>query len=266
MDIRLLSWNVNGLKAISQKEVLPGVSFSGLLQDEKPDVVSLQETKADRLSVSREMTRIPGYFFYINPAERKGYSGVALYSRTEPESVETGGLGPDFDQEGRIITARFPGFLLMNVYFPNGGASEERLAYKLRFYDAFLTRVKQLDAAGERIVICGDVNTAHTPLDLARPKENEKVSGFLQVEREWIDQLLSAGFIDTFRLFHQDGGRYSWWDYKTRARSRNVGWRIDYFFVNNRLKGYVTGAGIRTDILGSDHCPVTLMLTPGGDR
>ncbi|MDD1724302.1 MAG: exodeoxyribonuclease III [Methanospirillum sp.] len=263
MEVRLLSWNVNGLKAISGKEVLPGVSFSGLLRDEEHDIVCLQETKADHLLLPGEIKRIPGYFFYINPAERKGYSGVALYCRTEPDSVTTGGLGPEFDREGRIITARFPGFLLMNVYFPNGGASEERLSYKLRFYDAFLAWVQRFDAAGEGIVICGDVNTAHTPLDLARPKENEQVSGFLRVEREWIDRLLAAGFTDTFRLYSPEGGQYSWWDYKTRARSRNVGWRIDYFFVNNRLKGSVTGAGIRSDIMGSDHCPVTLTLNHG---
>lgn len=256
----LYSWNVNGIRAISGKEVLPGVLFPGLFSHAKPDVLCLQETKADIQTLKSDITRIPGYFFYLNPAVRKGYSGVGMYSKTEPESVETGGLGPEFDIEGRIITVKFPEFILINVYFPNGGASEERLAFKLRFYDAFLEKIRVLDAAGEKIIFCGDVNTAHKPIDLARPKENEKVSGFLPIEREWIDKVIAAGFHDSFRLFSDEKDRYSWWDYKTRARSRNVGWRIDYFFVNNAIKPFITGAGIRNDILGSDHCPVTLSL------
>ena len=256
----LYSWNVNGIRAIAGKEVLPGVLFPELLNHESPDVLCLQETKADIKALKPEITRIPGYFFYINPAERKGYSGVAMYTRTEPTSIMTGGLSSEFDTEGRIITARFPEFVLMNVYFPNGGASEERLDFKLRFYDAFLEKIIAMNAAGERIVFCGDINTAHRPIDLARPKENEKVSGFLPIEREWIDRVIAAGFHDSFRLFFEDGDRYSWWDYKTRARQRNVGWRIDYFFVNDALKPFVTRAGIRDDIMGSDHCPVTLTL------
>lgn len=259
-EYRLLSWNVNGLRAVSGKDILPDTSFTEFLTKEKPDVLCLQETKADIQSLKQSVTRIPDYFFYINPAQRKGYSGVALYSRIEPEEVETGGLGHEFDHEGRIITARFTDFLLMNVYFPNGGASDERLAFKLRFYDAFLELVKRLDRDGVPLVICGDVNTAHTSIDLARPKENETVSGFLPEEREWIDRLIDSGFVDTFRLFQTEGGYYSWWDYKTRARLRNVGWRIDYFFVNERMRPYVSTAAIRADIMGSDHCPVTLTL------
>ena len=256
----LFSWNVNGLRAVSGKEVLPGVTFPGFLSREKPDILCLQETKADSHTLTTDISRIPGYFFYLNPAERKGYSGVALYTRTEPDSIEFGGLGPEFDHEGRIITARYPDFTLMNVYFPNGGASDDRLPYKLRFYDAFLDKIREMDQNGEQVIFCGDVNTAHTPADLARPKENEQVSGFLPVEREWIDRVIGAGFIDTFRIFSKEPGQYSWWDYKTRARMRNVGWRIDYFFVNTRLKQFVTGAGIRPDIMGSDHCPVTLSV------
>lgn len=259
-EYTLYSWNVNGLRAVSSKEVLPGVRFPGLPAHEGLDILCLQETKADAHALKSDITRIPEYFFFINPAERKGYSGVAMYSRTEPESIELGGLSPEFDTEGRIITARFPEFVLMNVYFPNGGASDERLAFKLRFYDAFLEKIKAMDAAGERIIFCGDVNTAHKPIDLARPKENEQVSGFLPIEREWIDRVIAAGFHDSFRLFSDEGNQYSWWDYKTRARSRNVGWRIDYFFVNNAVKPFITGAGIRNDIMGSDHCPVTLTL------
>lgn len=260
-EYRLLSWNVNGIRAVSGKEILPGLLFNGFLQHEKPDILCLQETKADAHTLSPEISRIPGYFFYINPAERKGYSGVALYTKDEPDSIEFGGLGPDFDTEGRIITARYPEFTLMNVYFPNGGASEERLAYKLRFYDAFLSKIQDMEKEGERIIFCGDVNTAHTPIDLARPKENEQVSGFLQIEREWIDKVISAGYLDSFRYFSTEGNQYSWWDYKTRARTRNVGWRIDYFFVNKILIPYMAETGIRNDIMGSDHCPVTLTLS-----
>ncbi|NLV27336.1 MAG: exodeoxyribonuclease III [Methanomicrobiales archaeon] len=258
---QLFSWNVNGLRAVSGKEILPGVTLSGFFPREKPDIFCLQETKADSHTLNPDITRIPGYFFYINPAERKGYSGVALYSKTEPESVEMGGLGPEFDQEGRIITARYPEFTLLNVYFPNGGASDDRLSYKLRFYDAFLNKILELEENGERVIFCGDVNTAHQPVDLARPKENEHVSGFLQVEREWIDKVIGEGFIDSFRMISTEKDQYSWWDYKTRARTRNVGWRIDYFFVTEKLKMNISGAGIRTDIMGSDHCPVTLALS-----
>jgi exodeoxyribonuclease-3 len=260
-EYRILSWNINGLRALSgKKELLPDTSFSDLLKIETPDIVCLQETKAGSKDLPKNITRIPDYFFFLNSAERKGYSGVALYTRNEPELLEMGGLGPAFDNEGRIITARYADFILLNVYFPNGGASDERLDFKLKFYDAFLDKVTSLNRAGERLIICGDVNTAHTPDDIARPKENEKLSGFLPIEREWIDKLISAGFKDTFRLFCKEGGHYTWWDYKTHARTRNVGWRLDYFFVNERMLPFVTGAGIRSDVMGSDHCPVTLTI------
>jgi len=256
----LYSWNVNGIRAVSGKEVLPGISFSQFLIHEKPDILCLQETKADIHTLPPEITRIPGYFFYINPAERKGYSGVAMYSRTEPVSIEPGGLSPEFDTEGRMIIARYPEFVLFNVYFPNGGASDERLAFKLRFYDAFLEKIKAMNASGERIIFCGDVNTAHKPIDLARPKENELVSGFLPVEREWIDRVIEAGFFDSFRLFSDEPEQYSWWDYKTRARARNVGWRIDYFLVSRSFLPVVKDAFIHEEITGSDHCPVGIIM------
>ena len=257
---RILSWNVNGLRAISGKEIKEGQKFPDFLISDHPDICCLQETKVDAKSLPAELSRIGDYFFYLNPAERKGYSGVALYSRSEPVEITYGFGIPEFDHEGRTIRARYPEFTLYAIYFPNGGASEDRLAYKLRFYGAFLDHIRERDAAGERIVICGDVNTAHHPIDLARPKENETVSGFLPVERTWLDQLINAGFIDTFRLYESAGGHYTWWDYKTRARSRNVGWRIDYFFVNRRLRDHVRSAGIRSEVMGSDHCPVELVL------
>ena len=251
---------MNGLRAIAGKEIYENFTFPDFLIHDSPEICCLQETKVDAKSLPQELHRIGNYFFYLNPAERKGYSGVGLYTKTEPEEVLYGFGTPEFDHEGRTIIARYPEFTLYTIYFPNGGASEDRLAFKLRFYDAFLDHIKERDVAGDRIVICGDVNTAHTPLDLARPKENEKVSGFLPIEREWLNRLVSAGFIDTFRLFEADGGHYTWWDYKTRARSRNVGWRIDYFFVNERMRDHVLSSPIRTEILGSDHCPVELVI------
>ena len=161
-----------------------------------------------------------------------------------------------FDWEGRVIEADFGDFILLNVYFPNGKASPERLSYKMDFYCHFLARVDALRKDGCNVIICGDVNTAHRKIDLARPGPNSKVSGFLPVEREWIDELLSHGFADTFRMFNSEPENYSWWDYKSRARERNVGWRIDYFFVDTELSKRVSGAFILTDVMGSDHCPV----------
>ncbi len=261
MRIRLLSWNVNGIRAIFPKEVEreSHLSFSEFLVSDIPDIVGLQETKVDSKKIPIEITRIPGYLFYLNPASRKGYSGTGLYSRIEPVSVENV-FHPDFRDEGRIIIARYSLFTLCNVYFPNGGRSPERLEYKIHFYDAFLQFLLKRRDEGERMIICGDVNTAHTEDDLARPKENETVSGFLPIEREWISRLIESNFIDTFRLFSKGNGHYSWWDYKSRARERNVGWRLDYFFVDRSLLDNVVASSIRTEIYGSDHCPVELVL------
>ena len=193
-------------------------------------------------------------------AERRGYSGVSIFSRLQPIDVRRG-LGIDrFDVEGRVLVARYPSFLLYNIYFPNGKANQERLQFKLDFYDRFLEHVVALAQSGESIVICGDYNTAHEERDLARPKENVKVSGFLPEERAWMDRLTASGFVDTFRMFNSEGGHYTWWDMKTRARERNIGWRLDYFFVSENLRKSVAEASILADIQGSDHCPVSLTL------
>ncbi|PKL59356.1 MAG: exodeoxyribonuclease III [Methanomicrobiales archaeon HGW-Methanomicrobiales-4] len=257
---RILSWNVNGLHAIAGKEIWDGQNFPEFLIHDNPDICCLQETKVDAKSLPAEVSRIGNYFFYLNPAERKGYSGVGLYTRREPEEIKYGFGYSEFDHEGRVIIGRYPEFTLYSVYFPNGGASDERLGFKLRFYDAFLNHIKERNEAGDRIVVCGDLNTAHFPIDLARPKENSMVSGFLPIEREWLDRFIDAGFIDTFRLFKSDGDNYTWWDYKTKARSRNVGWRIDYFFVNERMRSHVLSSVIRSEVMGSDHCPVELVI------
>jgi exodeoxyribonuclease-3 len=252
--IRLLSWNVNGIRAVDRKK-----GFDWFFKD-KPDVLCLQETKALPEQVPAAMQEVEGYHVSFASAKRKGYSGVAVYSRPEPANV-TAGLGvKKFDVEGRTLVIDYDDFLLYNIYYPNGGASEERLRYKMAFYAAFLKEVVKQKKKGRNLVICGDVNTAHTEIDLARPKGNEKNSGFLPEERAWMDKFLKRGFVDTFRMFNQDPGQYSWWDYKTRARERDVGWRIDYFFVNEEFKDNVKDAFILKDIMGSDHCPVGIQI------
>lgn len=210
--------------------------------------------------VPPQLRAMPGYFSYFGSGVRRGRDGVALLTKAEPLSVKyTLGI-EGFDDEHRAIVADYGQFLLFNVYFPNGKASKERLEYKLKFYDLFLEHINRLKAEGMKIVICGDLNTAHKEIDLARPKSNEKISGFLPVERAWMDRLIEKGFFDTFRIFHAEGENYSWWDLKTRARERNVGWRIDYFFVSESLQDAVLSAFILKDVTGADHCPVGIEL------
>lgn len=252
--MELLSWNVNGIRAVERK------GYWDWVCNNQADIICLQETKAHEEQLSKKIKNIPGFHSYFSQPERKGYSGVALYSRQEPLEVSYSFGDEKFDDEGRVILARYPDFLLYNIYFPNGKASRERLRYKMDFYESFLEKVRRFLQQGEKIVICGDVNTAHREIDLARPKENEKTSGFLPEEREWIDRLLEVGFIDTFRVFNQEGENYSWWDLKTRARERNVGWRIDYFIISENLKDRLKDAFILPEVYGSDHCPIGIKL------
>jgi len=252
--MKIISWNVNGIRAIAKK------GFADWVKKENPDILCLQETKATEEQIPKDIKSLPYKQFYLSASSRKGYSGVGLLTKIEPNSVSYGLGVEEFDREGRVISADYGDFILFNVYFPNGKASKERLDFKLRFYDKFLEVVRDLKDKGRGVIICGDVNTAHKEIDLARPKENEKVSGFLPIEREWIDKLLASGFVDTFRMFVKEGGHYSWWDYKSRARERNVGWRIDYFFVSENLKDRVKDAFILSDVYGSDHCPVGIIF------
>lgn len=252
----LLSWNVNGIRAAERK------GFLDWFQEVRPDVLCLQETKAHPDQLSAQLKEVPGYDSHFCAAERKGYSGVAVYSKHQPEAVRCGFGVEKFDSEGRTLRVDYGDFILYNIYFPNGGASDERLQYKLDFYKAFLSHVRKEMRAGKKVVICGDVNTAHTDIDLARPKQNVKNSGFMPVERAWIDRFLKAGLVDTFRLKYPDKvDQYTWWDMKTRARDRNVGWRIDYFFVSENLVPHVKKVFIMPDVMGSDHCPVGLTLS-----
>lgn len=253
--MRLLSWNVNGVRAAAKKGLLEWFG------KEKPDALCLQETKAAPEQLGPELREPPGYRAEWDWAEKKGYSGVVTYARPSPRESRRGMGAPQYDREGRVVTSVFPEFTLFNVYFPNGKASPERLAYKMAFYEDFLKLLERCKKRGERnLVICGDVNTAHKPIDLARPKENEKISGFLPQERAWLDKLVAAGFVDTFREFEKGPGHYSWWDQLTRARDRNVGWRIDYFFVSAPLRPALKKAFILPEVMGSDHCPVGIEL------
>lgn len=253
--LKLISWNVNGLRAVHKK------GFLEWFRQEAPDMLCLQETKSSPDQLPEELLTVNGYSSFFSSAEKKGYSGVAIYSKQEPLNVHYGFGDPRFDSEGRIVIAEYPAFALFSIYYPNGKASPERLRYKMDFYDAFLDCTRPYRERGTKLIICGDVNTAHRAIDLARPKENESVSGFLPEERAWIDRFLGEGFIDTFRLMCAEPGHYSWWDYKTRARERNIGWRIDYFFVSDDLKKQVKNAWILSGVQGSDHCPIGLTVT-----
>lgn len=254
MKIKLLSWNVNGYRAALKKGLGDFINASGA------DIIGLQEVKSCPEQLSEKDTAFPGYRFSWNCAERKGYSGVAAFYRAEPLRAANGFGEKRFDCEGRVISLEYPEFHFLNVYFPNGGQGPERLKYKLEFYDAFLVHIEKLRRTGKAVIFCGDVNTAHREIDLARPKENVENSGFMPVERAWLDRITGKGWVDTFRMFHPEPDQYSWWDYKTRARERNVGWRIDYFFINKEKASLVKDAFILPDVQGSDHCPVGIIL------
>lgn len=250
---RLVSWNVNGIRAAEKK------GFFHWMQKEQADLVCLQETKAHTDQLDQKYLHPEGYESYWSSGIRRGYSGTAIYTKRSPIAAITDFGHPALDGEGRIVMVEFDKWFLFNVYFPNGGSGEERLQYKLRFYDAFLDLIEGYRKQ-KPIIICGDVNTAHTEIDLARPKENINTSGFMPIERAWVDRLVDHGYIDTFRLFNKEGGNYSWWDYKTSSRQRNVGWRIDYFFVSDELKKKVKNAWIDPKVHGSDHCPVGIEI------
>ena len=253
-NIRLVSWNVNGIRAGIKKGFFDWFKADGC------DILGLQETKISAHQLTDEMTKPEGYVSHWSHAEKAGYSGTVVYSKEEPLEVSYGFGIEEFDREGRIVTTRFEDFTVINIYYPNGQSSPERLDYKMRFYDALLDFANDLRAQGQKLVLCGDFNTAHKAIDLARPKPNEKTSGFLPEERAWLDKFVAAGYIDTFREFNTDPEQYSWWSFRAGARRRNVGWRIDYFFISEDLKENLVGAEIHQDIMGSDHCPLSLTL------
>lgn len=252
--IRIISWNVNGIRAVAKK------GFNDWLARESPDILCIQETKAHPEQLDASLTSPPGYQAWFSSAERKGYSGVAIYSKLPISRVEHGFGEPRFDREGRVLIAHYADFTLFNIYYPNGKQSPERLAYKLDFYRHFLGYAEQQRKRTPCLIITGDFNTAHREIDIARPKDNEKTSGFLPVERSWMDEFIAHGYVDTFRRRYPDKIEYSWWDYKTRARERNIGWRIDYFFMTEPCIGRLHDMVHQTDMEGSDHCPLALTL------
>ncbi|XKT75281.1 MAG: exodeoxyribonuclease III [Patescibacteria group bacterium UBA2103] len=253
--MKLVSWNVNGLRSLSKN----GYWEDFLKLD--ADIFGLQEIKAEEEQLPEEMRAPKGYVGYFNSSKtRKGYSGVALYSKEEPFEVFSELGIKELDQEGRLIGAEFKDFYVFNVYFPNGGGGPERLAYKLDFYDAFLEFVEE-KRKKKPVIFMGDVNTAHEEIDLARPKANEENTGFLPEERAWLDEVVNAGYVDTFRhFFPAKADMYSYWDMKTRARDRNVGWRIDYIFASQELTKKLKNVAIHSDVYGSDHCPISLEI------
>lgn len=254
-NILLLSWNVNSIRSIQKK------NFMNWLMNINPDILCLQETKAEKSQLSSYLAQPSGYYAYWNGATKRGYSGTALLSRKEPLSVEFGLGVTEFDQEGRTIIARYPDFILINCYFPNGGRDHSRLAFKLAFYDAFLTKCEQLRTQGDIVIFCGDVNTAHREIDLARPKPNKRKTGFLPEERAWLNEVIKSKYVDTFRHFYPSlAEQYTWWSGRTIARERNVGWRLDYFFIVTEAIERVTDAIIMSEVNGSDHCPVGIHL------
>lgn len=252
---KLVSWNVNGLRAIARK------GFLDILAEINPDVMCLQEIKAEKDQLPKKIQQINGYYSFFNSSRtKKGYSGTAIYSKEEPISISNG-LGDEyFDCEGRIQFVEFKDFYLYNIYYPNGQSGQDRIDYKLEFYNYFLEHAKQMMAQEKSIVVCGDVNTAHHEIDLARPKANEDNSGFLPEERAWLDKFVESGLIDTFRIFNQEPENYTWWDYKTKERERNVGWRIDYFYISPDLRPNLLDAAILYQYYGSDHCPISILL------
>ena len=250
--MRIFSWNVNGLRAVVKK------GFFDWLNEEAPDVVCLQEIKARIEDLDDNILNPKGYHATWNSADRKGYSGVAVFTKKKPGAIHLGMGIKRFDCEGLVVRIEFKDFDLLNVYFPNGTSGPERLRYKMDFYHAFLDHCEGLRKKGKELVITGDVNTAHKPIDLKNPKANEKNSGFLPEEREWVDNFINHGYVDSFRVFNQQPEQYTWWSYRFNVRAKNIGWRIDYFFVTKSLMKKVKDSFITPDIMGSDHCPIGL--------
>jgi exodeoxyribonuclease-3 len=255
VKLTLLSWNVNGIRAAYRKGFLEWFAAA------RPDLLGIQETKARPEQLSADLLEIPGYHVYYSSAERKGYAGTAAFCKHEPLKVKYGLDEERFDNEGRLIILHFPEFVLFNVYVPNGGAENYRVPYKLEYCDRMLEVAEGFRKQARGVVLCGDFNTAHREIDIARPKANINHTGFMPVEREWMDKFVSYGYVDTFRHFYPDKrGAYTWWDQRFRSRDRNVGWRLDYFFITPDLVDNLKSAFILSDVMGSDHCPVGIEL------
>lgn len=250
----LITWNVNGIRSIYKK------GFLEWLKKENPDILCLQETKAHSQQLELELLEPYSYKSYWNSAEKKGYSGTATY--TKKEALKITGLGiQEFDQEGRCQILHYPEFILINAYFPNSQEKGKRLDYKLSFCEAVLASANDFQKNGHHVIICGDFNIAHKPIDLKNPEANVENPGFLPEERSWMDKFIASGYIDVFRMFNKEGSHYTWWSYRTRARERNAGWRLDYYCVNEKFSSLIEKCDIMNDVMGSDHCPVKLSIS-----
>ncbi|PCJ62225.1 MAG: exodeoxyribonuclease III [Planctomycetota bacterium] len=252
--MKIISWNVNGVRAIQKK------GFLDFLTKENPDILCLQETKAQEDQLDENLISPKKYQTIWASAEKKGYSGVAIFTKKEPNKIIKGLGVKKLDSEGRTIIAEYDDFVLFNIYFPNGQKDEIRLQYKMDFYAAFLKVSEKYRKAGKHVITCGDYNTAHKEIDLTHPKPNEKYSGFLPMEREWMDKYISKGYLDTFREKNTEPKQYTWWTYRGGARAKNVGWRIDYFFINEEMKKNLKDAFILQEVMGSDHCPLGIKI------
>ncbi|MDH5397922.1 MAG: exodeoxyribonuclease III [Cyclobacteriaceae bacterium] len=252
--MNIISYNVNGIRAAIKKGLIEWIT------EESPDIVCFQEVKALAGQVDLSPFEALGYKIYWHPAQKKGYSGVAVFSKTEPLHVAYGSGMEEYDQEGRFIRADFEGFSLLNVYIPSGTSGEERQNYKMKWLDDFGNYVDELNKKFPKLIICGDFNIANHPIDIHNPVGNKKSSGFLPEEREWLTNFFSNGFFDVYRHFHSEPHQYTWWTYRANARQNNKGWRIDYFAASNNLKEKLEGADILQDAIHSDHCPVKISI------
>lgn len=250
--MKIVSWNVNGLRSVY------GKGFIEWFEKENADIVCLQEIKANENQLVFELTQPKGYYTFFNSAKIKGYSGVAVYTKNEPISINKELGLPTFDSEGRVLELEFEDFILMNLYIPHGGRDKSKLIYKIAVYEELLKKLNQI--RDKQIILAGDFNIAHSEIDLARPKGNLNNIMFTPLEREHLNKLLGEGFIDTFRHLHKEGGNYTWWPYIRNARERNLGWRIDYIFITKGLLPKLKDAFILKDVTGSDHCPVGITL------
>lgn len=253
--MRIISWNVNGLRANIRNKGTDWVI------NQSADAICLQEIKVRPDQLSADNLKVfDGYRIFWNPAERPGYSGVATLSSVKPLDVQYGLDDPDFDGEGRLIITKFQSFVLMNIYFPNGRRDHSRVDYKLGFYAKLLELCDRLHHGGEQIILCGDFNTSHQEIDLRNPKSNINTTGFLPSERAWLDRYIDHGFVDIFRKLYPNSVKYTWWTYRYDARGRNIGWRLDYFFISESLMPNIRDTTIHDEVVGSDHCPISIVV------